>query len=83
MTGVRYLQFGHRNSNAFESIALPFGAVSAVNAFNRVARCLRLILCQLFLLTNTSFFDDYCQLEFGPLGDSAWRTAETVLGLLG
>ena len=67
----------------FESIALPFGAVSAVNAFNRVARCLRLILCRLFLLTNTSFFDDYCQLEFGPLCDSAWRTAETVLGLLG
>ena len=67
----------------FESIALPFGAVSAVNAFNRVARCLRLILCRLFLLTNTSFFDDYCQLEFGPLCDSAWRTAETVMGLLG
>jgi hypothetical protein len=67
----------------FESIALPFGAVSAVNAFNRVARCLRLILCRLFLLTNTSFFDDYCQLEFGPLCDSAWRTAETVLNLLG
>ena len=67
----------------FESIALPFGAVSAVNAFNRIAKCLRLILCRLFLLTNTSFFDDYCQLEFGPLCDSAWKTAETVLGLLG
>eukprot|EP00435_Cladocopium_sp_Y103_P001953 s3084_g1.t1 len=67
----------------FESIALPFGAVSAVNAFNRVAKSLRLILCRLFLLTNTSFFDDYCQLEFAPLRDSAWRTAEAVFHLLG
>ena len=67
----------------FESVALPFGAVSAVNAFNRVAKCLRLILCRLFLLTNTSFFDDYCQLEFAPLCTSAWKTAETVLALLG
>ena len=67
----------------FESVALPFGAVSAVNAFNRVVRCLRLILCRLFLLTNTSFFDDYCQLEFGPLCESAWKTAETVFALLG
>lgn len=67
----------------FESVALPFGAVSAVNAFNRVARVIRLILCRLFLLTNTSFFDDYCQLEFGPLCTSAWKTAETVLALLG
>ena len=66
----------------FESVALPFGAVSAVNAFNRVARCLRLIMSRLFLLVNRSFFDDYCQLEFGPLCDSAWKTAETVLGLL-
>ena len=67
----------------FESVALPFGAVSAVNAFNRVAKVLRLLLCRLFLLVNTSFFDDYCQLEFAPLCDSAWRTAETVLKLLG
>ena len=67
----------------FESVALPFGAVSAVNAFNRVAKCLRQILCRLFLLVNTSFFDDYCQLEFGPLCDSSWKTAETVLTILG
>eukprot|EP00435_Cladocopium_sp_Y103_P023589 s953_g5.t1 len=67
----------------FESVALPFGAVSAVNAFNRVAKCLRVILCRLFLLVNTSFFDDYCQLEFTPLCDSIWKTAETVLKLLG
>ena len=30
----------------FESVALPFGAVSAVNAFNRAARALRIILCR-------------------------------------
>ena len=51
-----------------------------MNAFNRSAGCLRIILCR---LTNTSFFDDYCQLEFGPLCESAWKTAETVLALLG
>eukprot|EP00435_Cladocopium_sp_Y103_P072170 s444_g39.t1 len=72
-----------RDVRFFESVALPFGAVSAVNAFNRVAKCLRIILCRLFLLVNTSFFDDYCQLEFAPLCDSAWKTAETVLKLLG
>ena len=67
----------------FESVALPFGAVSSVNAFNRVAKCLRQILCRLFLLVNTSFFDDYCQLEFAPLCDPAWKTVETVLTILG
>ena len=67
----------------FESVALPFGAVSAVNAFNRAARALRLILCILFLLVNTNFFDDFCQLEFSPLCTNAWSTAETVMKLLG
>lgn len=67
----------------YESVALPFGAVSAVNAFNRVAKCLRLILCRIFLVVNTSFFDDYCQLEFAPLRESSWKTAEMVLKLLG
>ena len=28
-----------------------------------------------------SFFDDYCQLEFGPLCESAWTTAETLCSL--
>ena len=67
----------------FESVALPFGAVSSVLAFNRVARALRTLLSRLFKLVITNFFDDFCQLEVGLLRSSAWSTAEAVLSLLG
>lgn len=67
----------------FEAVALPFGAVSSVLAFNRAARAIRMILTNLFQLVVTNFFDDFCQLELGPLRVSAWRTAEAVLDLLG
>ena len=67
----------------FESFALPFGASSAVTGFNRAARALRIILSRLFFLVNTSFFDDYCQLELEGLTESADETALGVLGLLG
>lgn len=63
----------------FESVALPFGSVCAVMAFNRMARALRIILSRLFMLVNTNFFDDFCQLETLPLCESAWRTAELVM----
>ena len=43
----------------FESVALPFGAVSSVLAFNRVARALRTLLSRLFKLVITNFFDDF------------------------
>ena len=67
----------------FESIALPFGSVCAVMAFNRMARALRIILSSLFMLVNTNFFDDFCQLELDALCDSSWQTAELVMKLLG
>ena len=67
----------------FEAVALPFGAVSSVLAFNRVARAIRTILSRLFKLVVTNFFDDFCQLEVEPLQSSAWRTAELVMELLG
>ena len=67
----------------FESIALPFGSVCAVMAFNRMARALRLILSSLFMLVNTNFFDDFCQLELDALCNSSWQTAELVMRLLG
>ena len=67
----------------FEAIALPFGSISSVLAFNRSARALRLILSKVFKLVVTNFFDDFCQLELEPLRDSAWNCAETVMGLLG
>ena len=67
----------------YESIALPFGSVCAVMAFNRMARALRIILAELFAVVNTNFFDDFCQLECEGLCDSAWQTAELVMKLLG
>eukprot|EP00435_Cladocopium_sp_Y103_P062520 s739_g24.t1 len=67
----------------FESVALPFGSVCAVMAFNRMARALRLILSELFMLVNTNFFDDFCQLEINDLCESSWSTAELVMDLHG
>eukprot|EP00435_Cladocopium_sp_Y103_P059062 s2761_g21.t1 len=67
----------------FEAIALPFGSVSSVLAFNRAARSLRMILTRVFKLVVTNFFDDFCQLELGPICSGAWKTAELVLELLG
>ncbi|CAE7394666.1 unnamed protein product, partial [Symbiodinium sp. CCMP2456] len=67
----------------FESFALPFGASSAVTGFNRAARALRIIMSRLLYLVNTSFFDDYCQMELEGLTDSADYAALELLRLLG
>ena len=67
----------------YESVVLPFGSVCAVMAFNRVARALRLIMSELFMIVNTNFFDDFCQLEMDELCASSWETAEMVMKLLG
>eukprot|EP00435_Cladocopium_sp_Y103_P010164 s6141_g2.t1 len=67
----------------FESVALPFGSVCAVMSFNRMARALRIIMAELFMVVNTIFFDDFCQLEIDELCDSSWTTAEMVMKLLG
>ena len=84
MTGLRSLLDTDSGQVVyFESFALPFGASSAVTGFNRAARALRIILSRLFFLVNTSFFDDYCQMEIEELTDSADLTALGVLDLLG
>ena len=67
----------------FEAVALPFGSVSSVLAFNRAARALRTILARIFRLVATNFFDDFCQMELQPLTGSAWKTAELVMDLPG
>ena len=67
----------------FEAIALPFGSVSSVIAFNRVARARRMILSRVFKLVVTNFFDDFCQIETELLATSSQQTAELVLDLLG
>ena len=60
-----------------ESFALPLGASSAVTGFNRAA------MSRLLYLVNTSFFDDYCQMELEGLTDSADYAALELLRLLG
>ncbi|CAE7799781.1 unnamed protein product [Symbiodinium sp. CCMP2592] len=67
----------------FESHALPFGASGAVTGFNRAAGALRIIMSRLLFLVNTSFFDDFCQLEIDGLTDSADQAALALLDLLG
>ena len=67
----------------FEAVALPFGGKSSVTGFNRMARSLKLIMSRLFWLVNTSYYDDFCQVECDELAESAAETAEQVLGLLG
>ena len=47
--------------------------------FNRMARALRIIMAELFLVVNTNFFDDFCQIEVEDLCESAWSTAEMVI----
>ena len=48
-----------------------------------MARALRIIMAELFLVVNTNFFDDFCQIEIEDLCDSSWSTAEMVMKLLG
>ena len=67
----------------FEAVALPFGGKSSVTGFDRVARSLKLIRSRLLWLVNTSYYDDFCQVECDELSESASETAEHVLGLLG
>ena len=67
----------------FEAVALPFGGVSAVTGFNRAARSLKLAMSRLLWLINTSYYDDFCQMEVAGLETSAASAAERFLALLG
>ena len=40
-------------------------------------------MSELFMIVNTNFFDDFCQLEEDQLCSSSWETAEMVMKLLG
>ena len=60
-----------------------FGETAAVYAFLRVSRALATIAVGLFSLLVVEFFDDFTQVENASLGDSAWKTMEGMLELLG
>ena len=67
----------------FEAVALPFGGVSAVTGFNRAARSLKLAMSRLLWIINTSYYDDFCQIEVSGLEASAAQAAERFMALLG
>ena len=67
----------------FEAVALPFGAVSSVTGFNRTAKALKLIMSRLLWLVNTSYYDDFTQMEIAGLAESASKSAERLMDLLG
>jgi len=67
----------------FNAISLMFGATGSVYGFNRPALGLRRILTKLFQLQLTNFFDDYIQVEFSSLRESATNTIDEVFELLG
>ena len=52
-------------------------------SFNRAARALRDILCKLFRIAATNFFDDFCTVEGEPLCQNCLTVSEMVMQLLG
>ena len=74
---------GTQEEEYYVCVALPFGAAASVLFFSRFAKILRHILVRLFGLCLCNYFDDFPQLEFEGLGESAQRTAELALDLFG
>ena len=62
---------------------LPFGAVSAVVNFNRLARLLWELLVRKLKLVVLNFYDDFPSIEPAATSGMALKAAETFLGLLG
>ena len=54
-----------------------------MTGFNRAARSLKLAMSRLLWLINTSYYDDFCQMEVAGLETSAAVAAERFLALLG
>ena len=66
----------------FECLTLPFGAVSSVLAFNRIARSYQRILHEVNVVA-ANYFDDYPIIEMGALTANTERTLRAVSKLLG
>ena len=63
--------------------ALPFGAVSSVYGFLRASSALQLILCRLFAVPMTIYFDDLTLLAIDEEADHVDHIVSSVLSLLG
>ena len=67
----------------YRHVALPFGATSAVLAFNWVSTGLVHLLSSLFLLGVTAFYDDFPVTEEQELLESTSRLVDAIFLLLG
>ena len=72
----------HEPPRGFVSAVLPFGASSAVMAFNRVSRLLWRVLVEAGIVCG-SYFDDFPILDLGITSSSATSTVRAVCRLLG
>ena len=66
----------------FECLTLPFGAISSVICFNRIARLYQRVLHEVLVLA-ANYYDDYPVIELGGLADSTECTLKAVASLLG
>ena len=66
----------------FECLTLPFGAISSVICFNRIARLYQRILHEVFVLAS-NYYDDYPVTEISSLTESTERILTAVARLLG
>lgn len=73
----------HGAPHFYVSQVLPFGASAAVYSFNRFSKALRMIGSRLFSLVWSCYFDDFTQFDLQSSRDSAQRTAEGFLNLVG
>ncbi|CAK9011231.1 ATP-binding cassette sub-family C member 3 (Canalicular multispecific organic anion transporter 2) (Multidrug resistance-associated protein 3), partial [Durusdinium trenchii] len=67
----------------FVSRVMPFGAASAVYAFNKISRSIFKVGSKLFGLIWSNYYDDYPQLDLQSAGRSSQNVAETFLELIG
>ena len=72
-----------RRYQFFEQLSLAFGASSSVLSFNWMATALCRIVVGLLRLGSTNFYDDFTVIEETELSESAKKSFELLMQLLG
>ena len=70
------------NVYGFECLTLPFGSISSVVCFNRIARLYQRILHECLILA-ANYFDDYPIVEYGQLAASTEHALKSISSLFG
>lgn len=81
-----WIVVGHpatRSLKAFRPKGLAFGSVKSVHSFWRTAHSLWAILCSIFLVANTNYFDDFVTIASSTEAESVDYTVRAVFRLLG